>query len=185
MTQKPGTTFKKASLDDAANLYAWRQVPHVARQMATSFDTSFPEHCRWLRARIEDPAYGLWIIMIAGHDVGSINVSSLKAEGAATWGFYIADEAYLGLGAMVPAYFYNRLFARTAITLLRAEVLEGNEAVHRLHMQHGYVRVRERDRTLLHGQKLLSYSLSADDWANKTRYHRFVADFEGMEGLQL
>ena len=172
--------FREVLPSDAEMLLGWRTLPRVASQMATTVSFNLEDQRQWLLACYDRPDYYHWVIQSQDRPVGLINLTNFSpATGETAWGFYIGDDTALGLGAFVPPYFYNFIFQQLGLQRVRAEVLQGNDAVIKLHSLHGYQRHPEGDRTVEKDgapQRLLAMVLESQDW-NQGRFTHMRADF--------
>ncbi len=169
-----GLRFTPPALDDAALILSWRTSPRVAAFMNTVVDHDLTAQRDWLARSATRSDYVHWLIRAGDAKIGLLNVSDLdRARGETSWGFYIGDDAHLGLGGLVPPYLYNHLFFELKLRRVLAEVQAANEPVLGLHRLHGYrVTGEDADRVWL--------ELTAVAWAAKPRFHRFRAAFPGL-----
>ncbi len=116
-----------------------------------------------------------WVIYADNRPIGVLNAAHSNH-----WGYYIGDDDSVGLGGLVPPYFYNHFFKSHLV--LKAEVLEGNDATMKMHLFHGYKRVGVKPQGChKHGQAfdIHMFELKCTDWnAQKKRYGHYLAEFE-------
>jgi UDP-4-amino-4,6-dideoxy-N-acetyl-beta-L-altrosamine N-acetyltransferase len=172
--------FREVLPSDAEMLLGWRTLPRVASQMATTVSLNLEDQRQWLLACYDRPDYYHWVIQFQDKPVGLINLTNFsRAAGETAWGFYIGDDAALGLGAFVPPYFYNFVFSQFGLHRIHAEVLEGNAAVIQLHTLHGYERQPAHDRLIQKdgvSQSLVAMVLDSHRWS-QGRFTHMKADF--------
>lgn len=175
-------SFREVTLPDAEMILRWRTQPRVAEMMITSVNDDINEQRRWLKNSYDSPSYYHWIMQKDGRDVGLVSASHIdRQNGTASWGLYVGSDADLGVGATVPAYFYNFLFDQPlGINTITAEVLEANSTVVRMHTIYGYQRTPEFDfdaEVAGSRKRMLTMALTRENWARQVRFHSFRADF--------
>ncbi len=75
----------------ATRLFAWRNLPEVARWMYSAHAISPEEHGRWFAGALADPRRRYWVIEAAGRPVGLANLYDLAPEhGRTAWAYYLA-----------------------------------------------------------------------------------------------
>jgi RimJ/RimL family protein N-acetyltransferase len=70
--------LRRAVMDDAARLLAWRNDAETVRFSGTQRTVAIDEHQRWLHARLEQSVGGIWIGEVDGHPVGNVRVDETK-----------------------------------------------------------------------------------------------------------
>ena len=173
--------FRELKISDAAKILRWRTSPEVSNYMITDIDEDLKKQESWIKNAYLKSNYYHWIILIDNQEVGLINIKFLNSnEKKITWGYYIAESSFRGVGAMIPPILYNFVFAKLSVEKIDVEVFEDNLNVTLMHNLHGYVREPEFDKTVYKNnveRKLLSFSLSAQDWFKKESYSKLVAEF--------
>lgn len=175
--------------EDAELLFRWRSSQRVNSMMATNFTSEFKEHTSWLEAAYTKPNYYHWIIVDDEVDVGFLSINGLNlSERTTSWGYYISEEGSLGVGALIPAYFYNFIFnVGWGIQEVTAEVLETNERVIRIHALYGYTRTPDKDKSIQKNginQNLITMKLTKETWDKTDRYKKYVSDFPRISWTQ-
>ena len=103
--------FREVLPSDAEMLLGWRTMPRVASQMARTVSLNLEDQRQWLLACYDRPDCYHWVIQFQDKPVGLINLTNFSpATGGTAWGFYIVDDAALGLGAFVPPIFTTLFF---------------------------------------------------------------------------
>ena len=142
-------SFREIAIDDAEKIVGWRTDERVTRYMNSDMSNDVNAQQRWLRESFNKPGYYHWIIQYGGEDVGLLNFVDWSREGKTTsWGFYIGEESALGVGGLVPPYFYNFAFDKLCVDEVRAEVFYNNTSVIDLHLKQGYVFEPSRDHVI-------------------------------------
>lgn len=125
---------------DSQNINTWRSDPRIANVSRTKFTNTVKQQEEYLERKSNDVNWVHWIICVNNKDIGYVNFSMLlRSTSAISWGFYIGDDDYLGLGAVVAASFYNLIFSKTNVLVIQAEVLGHNHRVRDMHLKMGYV----------------------------------------------
>lgn len=171
-------SFREVLEEDAGKILRWRLMPRVADQMTTVVPPDLELQKKWIRNRRSLPSYYHWIIQISNADSGLLSLTNFVfSSSSASWGFYIGEDKALGLGAVVPPYFYNWVFSTLGIDRLDVEVYEKNATVLAIHEFHGFRRVPSKDRVALKGGldwPLVALTLSKSEWQERERFHKFL-----------
>jgi len=173
--------FREIDVSDAEKILKWRRQSRVTEFLTTDVDDNLSAQKNWVRASYAKPGYYHWIFQLNGVDAGILNVSDFDpTQGVTSWGYYVGEYSFFGLGAMIPPYLYNWLFRFVGISKIHVEVFSTNHLVLRMHSHHGYIRMPRNDRTIVKaGQEvaLQSLELTASDWLKQRDAERFIADF--------
>jgi len=174
-------TFREVDISDAEKILKWRTSPEVSEFMSSEFSGDLKTQENWITSTFLNRDYYHWIIVIDNEDAGLLSISKIDLqERTLSWGYYVGESRYLGLGAMVPPFLYNYLIGHWRVEKIIVEVLENNLKVISMHLFHGYVPAPEYDRIIEKDgidTKLLSYSLSSGHWLANRTYQKFIADF--------
>lgn len=155
-------SFREIEIDDAKTILDWRTSERVTEFMNSDMNYDIDAQKRWLKGSFSKPSYYHWIIQYGGKDVGLLNfVDWNKKERTTSWGFYIGDESALGVGGLVPPYFYNFAFDKLCVDRVLAEVFYNNTGVIDLHLKQGYVFDPKRDHIIeKNGNSILMVCMS-------------------------
>jgi RimJ/RimL family protein N-acetyltransferase len=141
----------------------------------------YAAHKDWFDRSHLKTHYYHWIIQWRDIPIGLINISDYSPDhGLTNWGFYIGNDQHVGLGGMVPPYFYNWIFDNTPIEKIQAEVFEANSRVILLHENHGYLKAPCFDRTIKKNgfdKHLIYMWLDKRIWLSKNEFSTFKRDF--------
>jgi UDP-4-amino-4,6-dideoxy-N-acetyl-beta-L-altrosamine N-acetyltransferase len=174
-------SFREVNISDADRIMKWRSSPEVSNFMVTEIDKDLKKQESWIKSSYLKSNYYHWIILIDNKEVGLLNIKFLDLnEKTISWGYYIAESQFRGLGAMIPPFLYNYVFANLSIEEIRIEVFEDNLNVTAMHNLHGYVRKSEFDKIVYKNgveRKLVAFSLYAQDWLKKEPYSNLKAEF--------
>ena len=169
-------SFREVGTDDAELIRAWRSKERVSVNMNTDLNNTAAQQKAWIVSKQSDSTYYHWIIQAAEKDIGLVYLSDIDGKGKTTsWGFYIGDDNYLGLGGFVPLYLYSFVFRGLNLTSILAEVLYYNVDVVQMHLQHGYIFCPRMDHVIdKRGENVLviGMALNRDRFIN-SRYDRF------------
>jgi UDP-4-amino-4,6-dideoxy-N-acetyl-beta-L-altrosamine N-acetyltransferase len=130
------------------------------------------EHARWFAVIAGDERRDYRIVEVDGTPVGVTNFYDIdRAQGRASWAFYLADPSVRGkgVGGMVEFLMIERAFDELGLRKLWCEVLASNEAVWKLHLKFGFtVEARFRSHVVKHGepQDVVGLGLLAEEWAS-------------------
>lgn len=174
-------TFRELKSSDAGQILKWRTSASVTDFMTTDLDGDLKSQEVWIRNSFSKTNYYHWIIVIDKVDVGLLSISDLNLQdGCVSWGYYIAEPDFFGLGGMIPPFLYNFVFAELPIVKIKVEVFESNHQVLMMHKLHGYVREPNLDRIIEKNgsqHKLLAMSLSSLDWLSRKAFHKLITEF--------
>ena len=173
--------FREVSIGDAAQILKWRTSAGVTNFMTTDLDGDLDSQRAWIQKSFLKSDYYHWIIMIDGQDVGLLYITDLNLwEKSISWGYYVAESEFFGLGAMIPPFLYNFLFTKLQIEKINVEVFENNHKVISMHSFHGYIHESNLDRVIEKKglqHKLIALSLSSQNWSSKKAFQKSIAEF--------
>ena len=132
--------------EDKDRMLRWRNSQDVARAMYTDHAITPEEHETWFARMLAeqgrpDARIYYWVIELDGAPVGVVNLADIDRHNRrCSWAFYLADPATRGrgVGSWVERFVLRHVFETLDLEKLCCEVLEGNEAVVRLHERHGF-----------------------------------------------
>ena len=174
-------SFREILPADAHQILEWRRKSRVAEFLISEVDSNLGAQENWVTSSQERADYYHWLFSIHGTEAGILSIAGLDfIRGVASWGYYIGNDSFLGLGAIIPPYLYNWLFQSLNLAKVEVEVFSTNQVVLRMHSFHGYRRVPEKDREVVRGGRqftLLAMELNANDWLRQRAMLKFVAEF--------
>ena len=96
-----------------------------------------------------------------------------------SWGFYIGDDSSLGIGGMVPPYFYNFAFNYLEVDVVRAVLFFDNVKTIKLHLLQGYQFEPNLDHVIpKNGKSILMVAMKLENETFKTsRFKRSKREF--------
>lgn len=173
-------TFRQVALSDADMILEWRTSPRVTEFMHSDLDYDLEAQKQWIQSCFEKPTYYHWIIRYNDNDVGLLNfIDWDRSKKTTSWGFYIGDESALGIGGMVPPYFYNFAFNVLCVDTITADVFYNNTSVIDLHLKQGYTFEPHRDYVIEKGGNsilIVCMSLKKSVFRS-SRLHRLQQEF--------
>ncbi len=157
-------SFREIEIDDAKTILDWRSSDRVSEFMNSDMNFNIENQIKWLKKSFNNSSYYHWIIQYGGKDVGLLNfVDWSREEKTTSWGFYIGEECALGVGGLVPPYFYNFAFDTLGVEKIFAEVFYNNTDVIDLHLKQGYTFDVKRDHVIKkNGNSILVVCLSLE-----------------------
>jgi UDP-4-amino-4,6-dideoxy-N-acetyl-beta-L-altrosamine N-acetyltransferase len=157
-------SFREIEIEDAKTILDWRTSERVTKFMNSDMKYDVDAQKRWLEDSYNKPSYYHWIIQYSGNDVGLLNFVDWNKENRTTsWGFYIGEDSALGVGGLIPPYFYNFAFDQLSVDRVLAEVFYDNTGVIDLHLKQGYVFDPIRDHVIeKSGRSILMVCMSLD-----------------------
>lgn len=157
-------SFREITLDDAALILNWRTKARVTQFMRADLNHDVATQREWLTACFNAPDFYHWIIQYQGQDIGVLNFADWDKEQRTTaWGFYLGEESALGLGGLIPAYFYNFAFGVLGVEKITAQVFYSNINVIKMHLAQGYRFVPQQDEVFeKNGEEILLIALQLD-----------------------
>lgn len=131
------TLVPLATADPAVRLKVreLRNEPNTRKWMYTDHEISEAEHQDWLARVDTDDRQQVFVVL--DEDRTPLGVVSLNAidrrHHRADWAFYLTQAARGGLGSALEFAFLDFAFNRFGLEKLNCEVIEGNDAVVKLH----------------------------------------------------
>lgn len=141
--------FREVEETDANLILDWRTSERVTKFMNSDIDYDVAGQRQWILSSHEKPDYYHWLIQHGGDDIGLLNFFDWDQEQKTTsWGFYIGEDSSLGIGGMIPPYFYNFAFDYLGVETIKAEVFFDNLSIIKLHLAQGYIFEPSRDHVI-------------------------------------
>ena len=125
--------------EDAALTNQWRSDKRVQNNLRTFLNHSNQKQKEYLKKMNNSKDVLHWIV--ANNKIDFAYCKALDYDPnllRISWGYYIGNDKFLGMGALVPSIFYNFIFFNTKIKSIRAEVLSHNRSVLSMHKSMGY-----------------------------------------------
>ena len=173
-------SFKEIEVSHARMILNWRTSKRVAKYMKTEVNHGVQEQEQWIIKSRGCADFYHWLIVYQEKPIGYLSLSNYNPIGkSASWGFYIGEKEYAGLGGLLPPFFYRFCFSELGVEKINAEILYFNTSVIELHKLHGYSFTPTRDRILDKSGKgilLIAMSLSISRFQHG-KFNRFIADF--------
>jgi UDP-2,4-diacetamido-2,4,6-trideoxy-beta-L-altropyranose hydrolase len=143
-------TVRSASIEDARDVFAWRNQESVRSVSRNSQMLDWEAHKSWFDAVLRDSAKHLLIGERAGLPIGVVRFDTMGADAEVSI-YMVAEHSGKGLGAELLLVAEAWLLQRSPVTgRLIAEVLDDNLASHNLFSRAGYRRNSVRYSKRLH-----------------------------------
>ena len=151
-------------------LLAVRNEDSVRRAMFTDHVISEDEHRQWMKGLQSDRSRRIWVILGEDGDViGQVSLARLdRRHLTSDWAFFLSKSARGGLGFAVEYAFLNFVFDVLGLAKLNCEVVEGNDAVVKLHGKFDFRHEGFRHSQLVKDDRRVGVhqlGLTRDDWA--------------------
>jgi UDP-4-amino-4,6-dideoxy-N-acetyl-beta-L-altrosamine N-acetyltransferase len=117
-----------------------RNEPSIRKVMYTDHEIQIDEHQTWLDRLQQDKCrIAFAVVDDSIGPIGMVSVSELDwRHRKADWAFYLTETERGGLGAALELTLLDFVFDRLGLEKLNCEVIEGNDAVIRLHGRFGF-----------------------------------------------
>jgi UDP-4-amino-4,6-dideoxy-N-acetyl-beta-L-altrosamine N-acetyltransferase len=173
-------TFREITKQDAELILTWRTKKRITKYMNTDVEFNIDNQANWIESCYKKKDYYHWIVQYKGVDVGFISLADFDNENKTTsWGFYIGNDEYIGVGAFAPLYLYDFIFYELGVDKICAEVFFDNTKTIKIHMLNGYKFEPDKCRTIYKNNKevlLVGMSLNKNDFQLKKK-SRYKFDF--------
>jgi len=151
-------------------LLAVRNEDSVRRAMFTDHVISTDEHLQWMTGLLSDRSRRVWVILGKADDViGQVSLARLdRRQLTSDWAFFLSKSQRGGLGFAVEFAFLNFLFDELGLVKLNCEVVEGNDAVLKLHDKFDFKKEGlRRSQVIKDGRRIDVHllGLTREDWA--------------------
>lgn len=142
-------SFREVQVSDAKLILDWRTKDRVTRFMNSDVNYDIKSQEAWLKNSYSKLDYYHWIVQYLGRDVGLIYFSDFNpVKKETSWGFYLGVDDALGIGGMLPPFFYNFAFRDLGVEQIKAEVFYNNLSAIQLHLMQGYEFDPSRDHVI-------------------------------------
>ena len=124
---------------DAALTNLWRSDKRVQNNTRTFVNHSNQKQKEYLIRMNNSTDFLHWIV--ANNNIDFAYCMALDYDPKLlriSWGYWIGNDSFFGMGALVSSIFYNFFFFNTKIKSIRAEVLSHNKSVLSMHQSMGY-----------------------------------------------
>ena len=164
-----------------------RNEEGVRKWMYTDHVIGVNEHLNWINRLKNDDKQIVFVIIDDEHTpLGVVSVNAInRLHKKADWAYYLTQNARGGLGAALEYSFINFVFDSLSIEKLNCEVIEGNDAIVKLHkkflfQEEGFRRsniIKNRTRLGVH-----FLGLTREEWyaANEAIHEKYKGIFENF-----
>jgi len=131
-----------ASLDSQSQrrIREIRNEPSIRKVMYTDHEIQADEHQDWLdRLKLDKYRIAFAVIDDKLGPIGMVSLTAVdRRHRKADWAFYLTENERGGLGASLEFSLLDFAFNRLGLEKLNCEVIEGNDAVVRMHKKFGF-----------------------------------------------
>lgn len=129
--------------EDAELTNSWRSDNRVQSTLRSSFKNTTLEQEEYLKKKNDSNDFLHWIVSKNNIAFAYCMAHDYRSDlNRITWGYGIGNTDFLGMGALISAFFYNYFFLNTKIQSIRAEVLAHNKQVLSMHNSMGYEQLK-------------------------------------------
>jgi UDP-4-amino-4,6-dideoxy-N-acetyl-beta-L-altrosamine N-acetyltransferase len=162
-----------------------RNEESVRKWMYTDHVIGVNEHLSWINRLKKDNSQIVFVVMGNEHPpLGAVSISAIdRYHKKADWAYYLSENARGGLGSALEYFFINFIFDSFDIEKLNCEVIEGNDAVVKLHkkflfQEEGFRRSNIVKNGMSTGVHFLG--LTREDWSvgKKTLHEKYCSIFD-------
>lgn len=148
-----------------------RNEENVRKWMYTGHTIGVDEHICWINRLMQDNKQIVFVVMDEGSNpLGVVSVNAIDYfHKKSDWAYYLTETARGGLGSALEYSFINFIFNGLGMEKLNCEVIEGNDAVVKLHkkflfQEEGF----RRSNIIKDGVRIGVHflGLTKDDWLN-------------------
>lgn len=163
-------------------LLNWRTQDFVSKYMLTKVDNSMENQLKWFSSISSSDQYRYWVIEYKSIPIGVVNLAEIDLVNLkCNAGYYIGDENYKSLGAVILPYLYNYIFKNLGFRKVFGSVLSDNKSILQIHNIHGYRTIGYYEKHVKKGNEFLDIiliELMADVWLSKRKYSTCLAEWE-------
>ena len=124
--------------------------------MRTKINHSIKDQELYLEKKNSSDDFLHWIINKNGLDFAYCMAHNyIPYSKNITWGFWIGNPNFLGMGGFIASFFYNFIFSKTNIKSITAEVLDHNKQVLSMHKSMGYEEHKVIENKLPNDRKMI------------------------------
>ncbi|WP_419793113.1 UDP-4-amino-4,6-dideoxy-N-acetyl-beta-L-altrosamine N-acetyltransferase [Serratia fonticola] len=165
-----------------------RNEENVRKWMYSDHMISEKEHFNWLeKVRHDDTQIVFAVLDDNSRAVGVVSVNAInKYHKRCDWAYYLTETSRGGLGSALEFTFLNFIFEFLDIEKLNCEVIEGNDAVVKMHKKFAFVDEGFRRENIIKSGKRLGVNflgLTKNDWYDSRdkifeKYHAVFNKFD-------
>ena len=174
--------FRKVREEDLSLILEWRNKEFVNKSMLTQVNQTIEDQKNWFTKISNNKEYRYWVIYYKLTPIGVLNLAEIdQINGKCSAGYYIGDEAYKSLGALILPYLYNYVFNYLGFRKIFGPVMSNNKSIRQIHKLHGYREVGFFEKHVKIGNEFLDIiivELMADVWSTKKKYLEYNAEWE-------
>lgn len=175
--------FIKVKEEHLERILKWRTSEHVTRYMFTDIEYSIENQKKWFEKISNDETSKYWVIKAKGELIGLVSLNNIDLfHQRAYWAYYIGEEKFNMVGAMVGPYIYNYAFKQLKLHKLLGEVMGENVNVRKIHLMHGCREIGYYKDHIFKYNKfhdVYIYEMLSSTWEkHKEKYKKYIGQFE-------
>jgi UDP-4-amino-4,6-dideoxy-N-acetyl-beta-L-altrosamine N-acetyltransferase len=174
--------FLKLKDEHLEMVMRWRVKPSVTQFMITDVVYSLENQRKWFGKVQKDTTCSYWVIIYGDIPIGLINLAEIdRTNRRCSAGYYIGENDYMNIGAMIPPYLYNYVFKEMGFHKIYGEVFSGNINILKIHSMHGFREVGIYKDHVFKNERFFDVvliELLSKDWLSKKKYERYIAEFK-------
>ncbi|WP_322923983.1 UDP-4-amino-4,6-dideoxy-N-acetyl-beta-L-altrosamine N-acetyltransferase [Paenibacillus campi] len=164
--------LKEEHLEQVLN---WRTQEWVTRYMFTDIQPDMEQQKKWFSRVNDDALQQYWVISVKDRNVGVISINDISyVNRRCSWAFYIGEKDVSMISMLLAPYVYHYVFEVLKLNKITGEVMEGNHAVRKMHLNYGCREVgHHKQHIYKYGNfhDVYMYELLQHEWfEHKTRY---------------
>lgn len=163
-------------------LLEWRTKDFVTRHMLTNINNNIESQRKWFEKISGNDQYKYWVIYYKSIPVGVVNLAEIDNDNLkCSAGYYIGNEDFKSLGAVILPYLYNYIFKNLGFRKVFGSVVADNVSILKIHQIHGYRNIGFYEK---HIKKdggfcdIILVELMAEVWLAKKKYAMYDAEWE-------
>lgn len=160
-----------------------RNEENVRKWMYTDHKISSNEHLEWINRVKFDHRQEVFIVTADQKPLGVVSINAIDSKHKkADWAFYLTESSRGGLGAALEFAIIDFAFSKKGIEKLNCEVIEGNDAVIKLHKKFAFEDEGFRRENIIKEDKRLGVhflGLTKQSWEEKKSdiYEKYSSNF--------
>jgi UDP-4-amino-4,6-dideoxy-N-acetyl-beta-L-altrosamine N-acetyltransferase len=140
----PLSEFKPLTIDLLEQVWRWRNLPDIRRNMHSNDSISWQQHLKWFEKLQNDPQRRFFVFFQDCRPIGVLNFT-YQNEGTMTWGCYLGEtNVWPGSGLLLEIAALEYVANQANYHMLYAEVLSFNHNVIKMHQLFGYQQLEDK-----------------------------------------
>lgn len=140
----PLSEFKPLTIDLLEQVWRWRNLPDIRRNMHSNDSISWQQHLKWFETLQNDPQRRFFVFFQDNRPIGVLNFTH-QSRGTMAWGCYLGEtNVWPGSGLLLEIAALEYVANQANYHTLYAEVLSFNHSVIKLHQLFGYQQLEDK-----------------------------------------